>query len=82
MLAEAGSASFKFKGNSFLVLAFNGAAEEEIPGEKDNLNTDKQFSDCYNSYYNFYMQIQNYSLAGNNNLPFIFQSVFSPPPNS
>lgn len=79
MLTEAGSASFHVKDQNLFAFALEGA-EEELPVEKDNLNSDKNFSNSFYSNYDYYRQMQNYSLAIKFYLPFISHTIFSPPP--
>ncbi len=81
LLAEAGFDSiFSDKYNTVVLIAFEGATEEELPVEKDNLNSDKHFTEYFISNNNLYRDKKNYALLIKYNLPFVSHPIFSPPP--
>jgi len=81
LLAEAGVDSiFNLKSNTEVFFALEGAAEEELPVEKDNSNSDKQFIEKYIYNNNYFRQKQNYALSVEYNLVFVSHPIFSPPP--
>jgi hypothetical protein len=81
LLAEAGIYSnVHEKENVFIYLTAEGATEEELPVEKDNLNSDKQFAATFIFNNNYYTKNQNYALSVKYTLSIVYHPIFSPPP--